>query len=105
MRLKSWASVMSELDRRGRTGRERRRDRATPLHVVHAPMATLSLRLWAQPHVEAKLGRCVLLDRSPGVVVAVDEKGIVAVVLEAGRAAETNIASGAPPMIASRASQ
>ena len=60
-------------------------------------MATLSLRLWAQPHVEAKLGRCVLLDRSPGVVVAVDEKGIVAVVLEAGRAAETNIASGAPP--------
>ena len=46
-------------------------------------MATLSLRLWAQPHVEAKLGRCVLLDRSSGVVIAVDESGIVAVVLEA----------------------
>ena len=57
-------------------------------------MATLSLRRWAQPHVEAKLGRCVLLDRSPGVVIAVDESGIVAVVLDAGTATETNIASG-----------
>ena len=60
-------------------------------------MATLSLRLWAQPHVEAKLGRCVLLDRSPGVVIAVDESGIVAVVLEASTATETNIAPGSPP--------
>ena len=60
-------------------------------------MATLSLRLWAQPHVEKKLGRCVLLDRSPGVVIAVDESGIVAVVLEASTATETNIASGSPP--------
>ena len=60
-------------------------------------MATLSLRLWAQPHVEKKLGRCVLLDRSSGVVIAVDESGIVAVVLEASTAAETNIAPGSPP--------
>ena len=77
-----------------------RRDRATRApRRARAPMATLSLRLWAQPHVEAKLGRCVLLDRSPGVVVAVDESGIVAVVLEAGTATETN---GAPRASAPR---
>ena len=78
---------MSELAGRARPTDDHRRE----------PMATLSLRLWAQPHAEKKLGHCVLLDRSPGAVIAVDESGIVAVVLEAGTATETNIAPGSPP--------